>query len=257
MKETLCTIIKTKPIGQGKFGRVFGLQCGKLALKIQPMTTKAAENEYAARKELVTFKHPNLLKVYDIGMRRLQSNKFGLLTLMELCPFGDMLEYILKNKRMELPMWQRAHDGIRDAVLYLHSQGFVHGDIKPENIFMTIDSFKLGDFGATRRPKVPILCGTSSYLAPELLPEFLVGRKEAVDYQKCDIWSFGLTFFVAHVGHMFPANSEAWKATYKEYKDDIGRHAMEPYNVDDKVRDILKPTLYLDAASRTLTGNTA
>jgi len=83
--------------------------------------------------------------------------------------------------------------GIRD----FHEAGFVHGDIKPENIFiglsqdkMEITCVKLMDFGLSK----PISeigghsAGTYDYLAPE------IAKKELRD-SKIDVWSCGITIY--------------------------------------------------------------
>ena len=75
------------------------------------------------------------------------------------------------------------------AVHILHKQGYVHGDIKPENIFID-PGYVLADFGHcypvrlnTRRR----VMGTPGYRAPEMLTHGNWGYKS-------DIWSLGCIF---------------------------------------------------------------
>jgi hypothetical protein len=77
-------------------------------------------------------------------------------------------------------------------VLYVfHSRGYLHGDLKPENIVMGSHDMRLLDFGLAGRESdalVPagIVIGTVHYLAPEYL------RTGAVIDRRADIYAFGV-----------------------------------------------------------------
>lgn len=84
--------------------------------------------------------------------------------------------------------------GIRD----FHEAGFVHGDIKPENIFiglsqdkMEITCVKLMDFGLSKSESEIQWhsAGTYDYLAPE------IAKKALMRNSKIDVWSFGITMY--------------------------------------------------------------
>ena len=89
-------------------------------------------------------------------------------------------------------------DGVR-GVRYLHECGFVHKDIKPENIFLPSKQpdakgnppvGKIADFGFTTRIKVGAkarLQGTPGYLAPELL------EPNQTESTAADLYSLGVT----------------------------------------------------------------
>ena len=75
-------------------------------------------------------------------------------------------------------------------------------DIKPENILVSSSGndlvVKLGDFGFSKREVTPnclvTLCGTPSYVAPEILMKHPYGVK-------CDVWSTGVLAFVLMGGY--------------------------------------------------------
>ena len=84
---------------------------------------------------------------------------------------------------------------VLSALTYLHSQGIVHGDIKPSNIhFHTVedDIVKMIDFGSSRRVAQDELLhgvyGTSYYVAPETL--------EGGYTHTADVWAVGVLLYI-------------------------------------------------------------
>ncbi|OMO81481.1 hypothetical protein COLO4_23574 [Corchorus olitorius] len=78
-------------------------------------------------------------------------------------------------------------EGIAKGIQSLHSKGWIHCDLKPENIFLTKDlKPKIGDFGQTQiEEKSAIGLGTPGHAPPE--------AKEKFGVQKSwDIYSFGI-----------------------------------------------------------------
>ncbi len=74
---------------------------------------------------------------------------------------------------------------LTSALQYLHDQMIVHRDIKPENLLVVdypaqgLKSLKLGDFGLAQVVTEPLftVCGTPTYVAPEILAETGYGVK--------------------------------------------------------------------------------
>jgi serine/threonine-protein kinase Chk2 len=100
----------------------------------------------------------------------------------------------------------------------------VHRDLKPENILLMDEDFtvKIGDFGLAKivgeASFTTTLCGTPSYVAPEILAESR-NRK----YTKAvDIWSLGVVLYICLCG--FPPFSDELKT------------ADFPYSLADQIR---------------------
>eukprot|EP00331_Platyophrya_macrostoma_P033964 CAMPEP_0176442190 /NCGR_PEP_ID=MMETSP0127-20121128/21662_1 /TAXON_ID=938130 /ORGANISM="Platyophrya macrostoma, Strain WH" /LENGTH=380 /DNA_ID=CAMNT_0017827145 /DNA_START=70 /DNA_END=1212 /DNA_ORIENTATION=+ len=89
-----------------------------------------------------------------------------------------------------------------DAVEHLHSNGYCHLDIKPENILLD-DRFnlKLTDFGyataysqTTGSKTVYSSCGTSAYYPPEAWKA--AAKENGYDGTKADIFQLGILLFI-------------------------------------------------------------
>jgi serine/threonine-protein kinase len=89
---------------------------------------------------------------------------------------------------------------VADPLGFMHSQGLVHRDVKPGNIFYTHDDVVLGDFGLTKRiPDRGItleeeFIGTPLYLAPEVFQSAEFGPT-------VDFYSLGVCAMEMLLGH--------------------------------------------------------
>ena len=89
-----------------------------------------------------------------------------------------------------------------------HERGIVHRDIKPENILLTDKDLhvKLADFGLAKiigeESFTTTLCGTPSYVAPEILEDSRHRRYT----RAVDIWSLGVVLYICLCG--FPPFSD-------------------------------------------------
>jgi serine/threonine-protein kinase len=155
--------------------------------------------------------HPNVVEVIDHG--RLSDGTSYL--VMELL-HGESLAARLRSKGRLTPaeLWPIAMQ-VCDALAAVHAAGVVHRDVKPSNIFLTIDRddprserAKLLDFGIarveweeTRITNTGGPLGTPGYMSPEQE----VGSGE-VD-GRSDVFAFGAVLYESLVGEPPPAQS--------------------------------------------------
>ena len=111
------------------------------------------------------------------------SEKTGLDLVLERCA-GDLYNRLRRQGSFTLSQARLWLHPLAAALQRLHRLGWVHGDIKPENILVRADGSPcLADFGITGK----ILRGgqgTHEYMAPELL----VGDGD----ERVDWWAFGI-----------------------------------------------------------------
>lgn len=138
-------------------------------------------NEITALKKL---DHPNIVKFYDVLY---DENGLDVL-VMEYVSY-NLQRFIGNESYKELVKvnhknWLRQ---IASALEYLHSNRFIHGDLKPSNILFDDNILKIADFGLSvelSRSKTNLVA-TLLYTAPEIM----LGKK---DYgTDIDIWSLG------------------------------------------------------------------
>jgi len=141
--------------------------------------------------------HPNIVQIYFVGEEK--GNYYIAMELLE----GRSLDEIIKE---EGPQSEEAvlkiGVQITDALNAAYANQMVHGDIKPQNIFITNSGdTKLLDFGLAKMANIESsaendgsVWGSAYYISPER-----VGHK-AEDFRS-DIYSLGATLFHAMVGH--------------------------------------------------------
>jgi len=149
--------------------------------------------------------HPNLMPLYDAGV---DAEQYVQYLAMPLYP-GDDLETIL---RREGPLPPRRALNCVDQVLsaldfLLYRRGAVHGDVKPENIWVTRSGATvLMDLNLARALSEEPLGGTPGYTAPEVFDGQLDSR--------ADVFSTGCVLYYALCGQPpFRSNDEACFST--------------------------------------------
>ena len=167
--------------------------------------SSAAElkHEFSVGKSL---DHPSIIKTYDYG-----TGKDGTYLVMELFKSPNLKQTI--NEGVER-IHYRIEPILAEAAMsldYLHDQGWVHRDIKPDNFLVDEENqVRLIDFNLTEKIKTGLgkifsgkskVQGTYSYMAPEQI------RGKAVD-ERADIYSFGCMVYELISGKLpFTANS--------------------------------------------------
>lgn len=151
--------------------------------------------------------HPNILPLLDYGHGKTNGDVHFL--VVPYCGGGNARNLLAARSFVPLAAAMPLLRQIAAAIDYAHSQGVIHGDIKPENILLSEDhaTALLADYGMGRNfdtvvglqvtisPGVWKGGGTAAYLSPEQLS---ANRQSP----RTDIYSFGLVAYELLVGRL-------------------------------------------------------
>jgi len=185
-----------KLIGEGAFGKVIMVR-NRLNQKLYAM--KVISKKLLRKKNNISYMKSErdiLTKVYHPFIVRLWfafQTEQRLFLVMDFLGGGELF-YHLKRRGLILEAEARIY--LAEMVLaieFLHSIGVVHRDLKPENVLLRPNGhICITDFGLAKEvgdnTQVRTLCGTSEYMAPEML--LRNGYTKAVDW-----WSLGALFY--------------------------------------------------------------
>jgi len=175
-------------LGLGQTAQVYLAEApglGKVALKLPKKEVRQDPrlSERFAREVTLalSLKHPHLVR----GLAGVPLGEEAFLALEYL--EGGTLEERLHRGPLPREEAVKALLEVGEALLYLHEKGFLHQDVKPSNVFVDGEHYKLGDLGTLRplEDPSPEYAGSPHYLAPEL---FLGGRPSP----KSEAYAFGV-----------------------------------------------------------------
>ncbi|XP_019282070.1 serine/threonine-protein kinase Chk2 isoform X2 [Panthera pardus] len=243
-KELRDEYIMSKTLGSGACGEVklaFERKtCKKVAIKIISKRKFAVGSEREA---------PCIIKIKDF----FEAEDYYI--VLELMEGGELFDRVVGNKRLKEATCKLYFYQMLLAVQYLHENGIIHRDLKPENVLLSSPKedclIKITDFGQSKilgeTSLMRTLCGTPTYLAPEVLNSFgTAGYNRAVD-----CWSLGVILFICLSG--YPPFSE--HKTQVSLKDQItsGKFNFIPEvwaEVSEKALDLVKKLLIVDPKVR-------
>jgi serine/threonine protein kinase len=157
------------PIGAGGMGAVYRARDTRLGREV---AVKLSARQFGHRFQreacaIAALNHPNVCQVYDVGPNYL------VMEYIEGSPLAPV-----GNPRKLIDLAVQIADGLSAA----HAAGFVHRDLKPDNILVTREGrVKILDFGLAKRAGVSVesetitttsttpgtVLGTVAYMSPE------------------------------------------------------------------------------------------
>ena len=149
--------------------------------------------------------HPGIVTVFDAGEDPETHEPFFVMEYVAGQPLSE--EIAAGGGRLPLSKALQIACQIADALHYAHSNGVIHGDIKPANILISEDGrAKIADFGVARLSQSVAthagkIFGSPAYMAPEQLSG---GEPDA----RSDLFSLGVMFYSMLTGFRpFQGNS--------------------------------------------------
>jgi len=230
-----------KTLGTGYFGKVrmayHRITGEKVAIKtLRKKQYLSVNMEYPPREisVLKAIDHPNINRLYDTVV--LADRIYLILEFVE----GRELCEIVETEFVPEEVCRHVFRQILSAVLYLHSNGIAHRDLKLENIIVDqkghakVIDLGFGNFILDDDHLFRTFCGSPDYAAPELF----LGK--AYHGKQADIWSLGVLLFAMLSGLLpFPDSQSVLKGKYEF-----------PPSITPKAQDLIRQIFQVDPSKR-------
>ncbi|MBW2277645.1 MAG: serine/threonine protein kinase [Deltaproteobacteria bacterium] len=201
--------------------------------------------------------HPNIVEVHDVGQEP-DGTTFIVMELLKGQDLGNelVMEHRLVPSRVVAIVLQ-----VLSALHEAHRKGIIHRDMKPDNVFLTVDprlreEVKLLDFGVAKiqgclegtesmsLTRTGMTLGTPYYIAPEQAR----GRKD-ID-TRVDLWALGVMMYEMLSGRL-PFQGEG----YNEIISNVLLEDHEPLleiapDVPSRLAEIVERALVKDRDQR-------
>jgi serine/threonine protein kinase/HEAT repeat protein len=208
----LCGYILHEKLAEGGMGMVYVGEHAKIGRKgaikiLKPeycQSEEVAQRFYQEARAVNAIQHEHIVDVYDFG-RDPDGRVFFVMELLQ----GEPLAARLKRGPLR---WSEAYpilDQTLRALKAAHDKGFVHRDLKPDNLFLQKQDdgavrVKLLDFGIAKLvgmdnaqeklTKTGAIIGTPHYMSPEQ-----INGAASVDH-RTDIYSMGIILYELFAG---------------------------------------------------------
>ncbi len=217
----------------------------------EDLRTRFLREGYAAN----SVKHPGVVRIVDDDV-----DEDGVAFLVMDLLHGQSVDGLWQHHAEALPVPFAVSIGeqVLDVLAAAHDKGIVHRDIKPQNLFVTIDgTVKILDFGIARAREgaamgaggqgtgTGVLLGTPAFMAPEQA----LAKARDID-ARTDLWSLSATLFTLISGQLVhagenPAQLLVMAAT--ERARPLGNFAP---GVPAAIADVIDRGLAFDKADR-------
>lgn len=206
-----------KPLGKGAYGEVREVKLNNsvkmMAAKLVKKGNNDDNNEIMIAQDLRGY---NIIKINKTISKQFDDGEYTLIIMEKaiLRDLGKLNEYFHKHNLLKLiadTFYQDISDNllrfyakqIIDGLEILDRNYFVHFDIKPENLLITMNlNIKISDFSILQvvkdENKIKIPGGTPGFQSPEYFAKKIISSDIA---RKQDIFALGSTLYYIKYGH--------------------------------------------------------
>ncbi len=186
-----------EPLGTGSMGTVYrardtvlerdvALKTIRTGAEVEP---EVRERFYREARACARLQHPNIVTVYDLG----EAERTAYIA-MERLVGSDFRKLIEQRRELTVAAKLGAMAEVCDALSHAHTNGIIHRDVKPSNLFLLDNGHaKVLDFGIAKLPSSRLtvagrILGTPNYMAPE---QILCKPSDG----RADLFSAAVVFF--------------------------------------------------------------
>ena len=254
-----------RALGRGSFGKVFQCRnrddgCFYAVKKVKLQSVRwslSAEQRAKAMKEGLVLSAlqrngtlcPNVILYHSMWI---EQSHFYLVT--EYADKGSLCRLYdhIPRGQVEEDEFCRIVENVANALLFIHSKGFIHFDVKTENILISKGGvYKLADFGLCAKieqkessiPKVEE--GDARYLCRELIEGTFV--MEQLD--KVDVFALGVSVYEMITGEALPSNGFKWQQI-RNGNLSWNRHHDEIPEASSNMKQLLGAMMHSNPAER-------
>lgn len=252
METILNKNYKSHPTGRYWMGRFLGRgQNGVVRLATDIQSFKKVAVKTITKKDIAPHQLKSIRTEIEILQKVDHKHVISLLDLVEndnyihliqeFVPGGELYKAVEKAGVIQEVEACRIFTQLSEAIQYLHSKGITHRDIKLDNILLDGQrNVRVIDFGiSAERSLMYSLCGTSFYLAPELLER--KGYTAAAD-----IWSLGVVLFAMTAGFL-PFENENESTMFRLIK--LGKYEPPGY-ISPELKDLISQLIQTNIRAR-------
>lgn len=183
-------------LGSGHFGEVYhafdrALHADKAIKVIKSNDPSSFLRILEEAQILKKCNHKHIVKINEANIFNVAGESRVVLDL-EYIPEGS-LESAINKRWLSVKEATEHLRGALTGLIYAHSQGFIHRDIKPGNILLSKGATKLSDFGLATHTQ-PGTFGSPQGYTTHLAPEIFTTHQTS---EITDVFAAGVTYFRA------------------------------------------------------------
>ena len=190
--------------------------------------------------------HPHIVTVLDTGV----APDGRPCIVMEYYELGSLHDLLREHGPLPVSDVVAAGVAVADALDFAHGQGFLHRDVKPQNILRLPTSYVLADFGVARMADAGQTTSLRMVSYRHAAPQTIDGEAPAaVD----DIWSLGSTLFTLLSGTAPFASDNPDEDTVLSYLGRLRSSELRPLyrpEVPPELIDVISKCLRKERAQR-------